>query len=143
MVAAAWVPPAAAGASDLTGQPGPQRRPGQPHRRADQRPRVLARLKGQRKAEQIATPPAPHDLGSDRHQLSRKRRREVRRPGVQLLGQVGGNTSSPARGRVAGDQLVEQAAGGLDDGRVKQRTGATTSTLPGPALFSTARGRAR
>jgi hypothetical protein len=47
-VAAAWVPPpAAAGTGDLAGKPGPQRGAGQRHRRAGQRPRLLARLEGQ------------------------------------------------------------------------------------------------
>jgi hypothetical protein len=36
-VAAAWVPPAAAGAGDLAAQPGPHRRAGQRHRRAGDR----------------------------------------------------------------------------------------------------------
>jgi hypothetical protein len=48
------MPPAAPGPGALAAKPGPQRRAGQRHRRADQRPRILARLKGQLEAEQVA-----------------------------------------------------------------------------------------
>jgi hypothetical protein len=61
-VAAAWVPPAAAGTGDLAARPGPQRRAGPPRRRAGQRRRVLARLDGEVKACAPGKSPEPSGL---------------------------------------------------------------------------------
>jgi hypothetical protein len=114
--------PAPVGASKPRGQPAAQLAADVGHRRAGERAGLLQAEVVDLQPADLAVPPAVDDRLGDLVGLHADRRPDVGGPGAQLYREVGHKhqLTRLAFG-VAGEQLIDQAAGRLGDTGVQQR----------------------